>query len=149
MCGIGDSYRFGSGQPADELLVREMADDLRHRGPDDDGFCFGGLLGFGMRRLSIIDRQGGAQRIASESGSMASHVVDVLLSSGSACTMYFEPATVKGMIEDHVSGRQDYKRALLSLLVFELWHDQFIRPSGARFRDALHASAAAAQGAEA
>lgn len=80
---------------------------------------------------------------------LTSHVVDVLLSPGSACRMYFEPAAVKGMIEDHVSGRQDYKRALLSLLVFELWHEQFIRPSGARFRDALHASAAVAQGAQA
>jgi len=76
---------------------------------------------------------------------LTSHVRDVLLSPGSACRMYFEPATVRGMIDDHVSGRQDYKRAILSLLVFELWHGQFIGPSGTRFREALHAGAAVAR----
>ena len=30
------------------------------------------------------------------------------------------------MIQDHERGRQDYKRALFSLLIFELWHEQFI-----------------------
>ncbi len=47
------------------------------------------------------------------------------------------------MIADHAGGRQDYKRTLLSLLVFELWYDQFIRPSARRFGDALHAAAPA------
>ena len=60
MCGICGIYHFGSGQPADERLVREMTEVIRHRGPDDDGFHFDGSLGLGMRRLSIIDLQGGA-----------------------------------------------------------------------------------------
>ena len=35
-------------------------------------------------------------------------------------------------------GRQDYKRGLLSLIVFALWHDKYIRPSGGRLqRDIL------------
>ena len=79
---------------------------------------------------------------------LTSHVREVLLSSDSACNMYFEPATVGAMIDDHVSGRHDHKRALLSLLVFELWHEQFIGPSKAGFRAALHASAAGAQRAQ-
>ena len=33
-----------------------------------------------------------------------------------------------------MTGRQDYKRALLSLIVFELWHEKYIRPS----RDRLY-----------
>ena len=70
MCGICGIYHFGSGQPADEALVREMADVIRHRGPDDDGFYFDGPLGLGMRRLSIIDLEGGAQPIAGESGAV-------------------------------------------------------------------------------
>jgi asparagine synthase (glutamine-hydrolysing) len=68
---------------------------------------------------------------------LRSHLTEVLLADGSACRMYFEPRTVRGMIDDHNSGRQNYKRLLLSLLVFELWYDQFIRPSGRSFHDAL------------
>lgn len=51
-----------------------------------------------------------------------------LLSPGSACSIYFKPAVIKQMIDDHKTGRQDYKRALFSLLTFELWHEQFIKP---------------------
>jgi hypothetical protein len=37
------------------------------------------------------------------------------------------------MIDEHVGGRHDHKRALLSLIVYELWHGQFIQPSSAAF----------------
>ena len=68
MCGICGIYHYGSGEPASEPTVRDMAAALRHRGPDDEGFHFEGSLGLGMRRLSIIDLEGGAQPIFSESG---------------------------------------------------------------------------------
>jgi len=68
MCGICGIYNYGSGEPASEPTVRDMATALHHRGPDDEGFHFDGSLGLGMRRLSIIDLEGGGQPIASESG---------------------------------------------------------------------------------
>jgi asparagine synthase (glutamine-hydrolysing) len=42
-----------------------------HRGPDDDGYLIDGDFGFGMRRLSIIDVQGGHQPISSSDGRYA------------------------------------------------------------------------------
>ncbi len=47
-----------------------MADALRHRGPDDEGFWTGagGELGLAHRRLSIIDLAGGHQPLANEDG---------------------------------------------------------------------------------
>lgn len=54
---------------------------------------------------------------------------DRLLDPGSACAEYFNLAELERMLEDHRCGRQDYKRALFSLLTFELWHGQFIKPS--------------------
>lgn len=33
-----------------------------------------------------------------------------------------------------MTGRQDHARALLSLIVFELWHEKFINPSRDRLR---------------
>ena len=38
-----------------------MAGSIVHRGPDDEGYFFDGPLGFGFRRLSIIDLEGGHQ----------------------------------------------------------------------------------------
>ena len=42
-----------------------------HRGPDDAGYLIDGDFGFGMRRLSIIDVQGGHQPISSADGRYA------------------------------------------------------------------------------
>jgi asparagine synthase (glutamine-hydrolysing) len=47
-----------------------MAQTLVHRGPDGGGEHFDGGLGFGMRRLSIIDLETGNQPLANEDGSL-------------------------------------------------------------------------------
>src|SRR2546423_6003051 len=43
-----------------------MCAAIRHRGPDDAGVHVEGGIGFGMRRLSIIDLAGGTQPICNE-----------------------------------------------------------------------------------
>lgn len=68
MCGICGIYHYRHGEPVDQALVREMTGVITHRGPDDDGYHFDGDLGLGMRRLSIIDLEGGAQPIAGDRG---------------------------------------------------------------------------------
>src|SRR5947207_835487 len=82
MCGITGIFAYAGGQVRAAEIGR-MADRLVHRGPDDAGFLFadeGGVahfgrdfdpgsapaqprafLGFGHRRLSIIDLAGGHQ----------------------------------------------------------------------------------------
>ena len=68
MCGIaGFLLREASGELA---TVRRMCDQIRHRGPDDEGFHLDGPCGLGMRRLSIIDLSSGHQPIANEDGSV-------------------------------------------------------------------------------
>ena len=62
MCGIVGIVR-GDGLDVDQAVLTRMADAVRHRGPDDDGFYVNGSVGLGMRRLSIIDVKGGAQPI--------------------------------------------------------------------------------------
>jgi asparagine synthase (glutamine-hydrolysing) len=64
MCGIAGWYRRGS-RPADRRVVERQCDRLIHRGPDDSGYFIDGDFGFGMRRLSIIDVEGGHQPIFS------------------------------------------------------------------------------------
>lgn len=47
---------FGiQGREADAVIVRNMADTIIHRGPDDEGYYVNGHVGFGFRRLSILD----------------------------------------------------------------------------------------------
>ncbi len=54
MCGSCGELRF-DGQPADLAAIARMTERLRPRGPDHGGSYSDGVLGFGHRRLSIID----------------------------------------------------------------------------------------------
>jgi asparagine synthase (glutamine-hydrolysing) len=67
MCGIV-GLRYFKGRKADEGLLRKMAAQLHHRGPDGDGFRVFGDVAFGHTRLSIIDLAGSPQPMTSASG---------------------------------------------------------------------------------
>ncbi len=47
-----------------------MAKSITHRGPDDEGYYLDGPLGFGFRRLSIIDLSGGHQPMSDREGTI-------------------------------------------------------------------------------
>jgi asparagine synthase (glutamine-hydrolysing) len=61
MCGICGQHNFGSGEPVKRRDIEIMAGTIIHRGPDDEGYYIDGPIGFGFRRLSIIDLTGGHQ----------------------------------------------------------------------------------------
>ena len=61
MCGICGQYNFGYPEPVQRRDIEAMTQTLVHRGPDDEGYYIAGSLGFGFRRLSIIDLGGGHQ----------------------------------------------------------------------------------------
>ncbi|HEV2455615.1 MAG TPA: asparagine synthase (glutamine-hydrolyzing), partial [Verrucomicrobiae bacterium] len=61
MCGICGQIKLTSDEPVDMETIRRMAGSIVHRGPDDEGYFQDGSLGFGFRRLSIIDLSGGHQ----------------------------------------------------------------------------------------
>lgn len=65
MCGIAGEAGSRSRIASDDRNVKLMTDRMIHRGPDDYGeFCFCGNtwgVNLGMRRLAIIDREGGRQ----------------------------------------------------------------------------------------
>lgn len=67
MCGIVGIRRF-AGPPVKASLLREMAQTLHHRGPDDGGTWVDGSMGVGHRRLSIIDLGGSTQPMVSADG---------------------------------------------------------------------------------
>ena len=52
-------------------MVAAQCNSIRHRGPDDSGLSVDDDFGFGMRRLSIIDVEGGHQPMVSPDGRFA------------------------------------------------------------------------------
>ncbi len=63
MCGIVGIVH--PGQSSQELVVRRMAKQLEHRGPDEEGFWCNDDVGLGHQRLSIIDLATGQQPMVS------------------------------------------------------------------------------------
>lgn len=59
MCGICGQFNFGDPRPVRRRDIEAMTRSMVHRGPDDEGYYVDGPLGFGFRRLSIIDLGGG------------------------------------------------------------------------------------------
>ena len=58
MCGFVGALRIGPGDATlDAGVLERMRDRLAHRGPDDSGLWIApnGRVGFGHRRLSIVD----------------------------------------------------------------------------------------------
>lgn len=54
MCGIVGIFNVNS-QPVSISMLRRMRDSIKHRGPDGDGIWSNSFIGFGHRRLAIID----------------------------------------------------------------------------------------------
>ena len=61
MCGITGLINF-----QDRVLLHDMCNMLEHRGPDSDGYYEDNNVGLAIRRLSIIDLDGGNQPISNE-----------------------------------------------------------------------------------
>ena len=69
MCGITGIFNYKDPEKkVSSILIRKMCDIITHRGPDSNGIYVDGAIGMGMRRLSIIDIQGGNQPISNEDG---------------------------------------------------------------------------------
>jgi asparagine synthase (glutamine-hydrolysing) len=63
MCGILGYSSLNSGN---ESTLESSLETIRHRGPNDFGYCQASFGAIGMRRLSIIDVAGGHQPIFNE-----------------------------------------------------------------------------------
>ena len=59
MCGIAGLIDFGNNWKVDENSLRQMAQALQFRGPDQEGYCFQNnpnfTFGLAHKRLSILD----------------------------------------------------------------------------------------------
>ncbi len=65
ICGIIGSHAL------DESLLTQMAETIKHRGPDHTGYLKENSVAFAMNRLSIIDLEGGFQPMHSSDGAVS------------------------------------------------------------------------------
>ena len=72
MCGICGVVQIG-GEPREVLpgvVLDAMTDSMTHRGPNDRGTWAAPGIAMGVRRLSIVDVEGGHQPFANEDGTI-------------------------------------------------------------------------------
>jgi asparagine synthase (glutamine-hydrolysing) len=70
VCGICGVANSDTHDFVNRPVLQGMRDTLVHRGPDEGGLYIDGSVGFGVRRLSIIDLAGGHQPLSNEDGSV-------------------------------------------------------------------------------
>jgi len=68
MCGFAGKFCFSPELNPDRELIKKMTDQVRHRGPDEEGFFFERGIGLGHRRLQVIDLETGGQPMQSACG---------------------------------------------------------------------------------
>ena len=70
MCGIVGFTSAWHDPAAAKRTVQDMADLIRHRGPDGEGYYADARAALGHRRLAIIDVNGGGQPMFNEDGTL-------------------------------------------------------------------------------
>lgn len=71
MCGICGIFSERLSIAEREAKVQRMNQEMLHRGPDSHGLYSSGPATIAMRRLAIVDLQGGQQPLFNETGDMA------------------------------------------------------------------------------
>jgi len=70
MCGITGKIYSDRSRNIDANELKQAADIIYHRGPDDEGYYINKNVGLGFRRLSIIDLSNGHQPLSNENDSI-------------------------------------------------------------------------------
>lgn len=127
MCGIAGILSF-TGAPDAESVDR-MVDLLEHRGPDDRGVFVEGPLGFGMRRLSIIDLSTGKQPIFNEDESMCivfngeiynyPALREALLQKGHRFKTTSDTETILHLYEEYGASCVDHLQGMFAFAIWE------------------------------
>lgn len=61
---------------------------------------------------------------------MKDELLELLLEPRSLQRGYFNPRALRDLLDEHLRGRRDHSGKIWSLLVFELWHRNFLEASG-------------------
>jgi asparagine synthase (glutamine-hydrolysing) len=126
MCGISGFLSFD--HKLDEQMLLRMNASIHRRGPDGDGHYFDGTAGLAMRRLAIIDLDGGRQPIFNEDRSACvvfngeiynyRELRQTLLDKGHRFTTHSDTEVIVHLYEEYGAGLCSH---LQGMFAFALW----------------------------
>jgi len=134
MCGICGQLAFDPSATVDPAEVRRMTEAIVHRGPDSDGYLIEGPVGLGIRRLRIIDLEGGEQPIANEDGSLwivfngeIYNYVELrpsLESRGHRFSTHSDTETILHLYEEHGPACVDHLNGMYAFAIWDRRHGE-------------------------
>ena len=137
MCGF---VGFCSKDVKDKNVIKEMNNQIIHRGPDSDGYYFDKDVNFGFRRLSIIDLHEGSQPILNESGDTAiifngeiynyQELREDLVAKGYKFKTHTDTEVILHGYEEY--GEEGILAKLRGMFAFTIWDSKKERLFGAR-----------------
>ena len=65
-------------------------------------------------------------------GELKDDLLPILLEPRTLGRGYFKPKAIRGLLEEHSRGRRDHSAQIWMLLMFELWHRNFLAPAMGR-----------------
>ena len=137
MCGF---VGFCSKNVKDKNVIKEMNNQIVHRGPDSDGYYFDKDVNFGFRRLSIIDLKEGSQPILNEAEDIAiifngeiynyQEIREELISKGYKFKTHTDTEVILHGYEEY--GEEGILAKLRGMFAFTIWDSKKERLFGAR-----------------
>jgi asparagine synthase (glutamine-hydrolysing) len=61
MCGFTGWLNYLSSREDSKVVLKQMTDTIKHRGPDEEGYFEDEYIHLGHRRLIVLDPEGGKQ----------------------------------------------------------------------------------------
>ena len=127
MCGI---VGFIDKSKDKKKTIKDMADLIRHRGPDSDGYYVDGDVALGFRRLSIIDLEGGDQPIYNEdktklvfmNGEIYNYkeIKEDLISKGHKFSTNADTEVLLHGYEEYREGLLDKLRGMFAFVIYDI-----------------------------
>lgn len=131
MCGVCGIVNFDLGKPIVQVEIHKMTELITHRGPDDSGYYIKENVGFGFRRLSIIDIHSGHQPLSNEdnsiwivfNGEIYNHINlrEQLIIKGHHFKTKSDTETIVHLYEEYGS---ECVKHLRGMFAFALWDDK-------------------------
>lgn len=136
MCGIAGIVDLTGRHEVPHGVLRQMADAIVHRGPDEDGYFEEPGLGLANRRLSIVGLADGRQPIFNEDRSVAAvfngeffdypEMRASLESKGHVFRTHCDTELIPHLWEDHHEGFLDHLRGQFALAVYDYKRRQLV-----------------------
>ena len=132
MCGLCGVVYSDPKRPVDRDMLQRMTNMMSHRGPDGEGYFLEPGIGFGFRRLSIIDLQTGDQPISNEDGAVTvvcngeiynyQELRRHLQAGGHRFRTNTDVEVIVHLYEDHGVRCVDYLRGMFSFAIWDSRH---------------------------